>query len=215
MQQVTELVEDRLNLVVREQRRLAVGRGREIAADIAEVRRARAIVLRTSGNEITHPRPAAFRLTRMPVGIKRTQMPALRVAQVVEFNLVMPHLHRAGCTFGDAQTENAAREIKHARDHPVHWQIWPQHFVVEIVALLAKFLRPIADLPRFQHRARRTRFPRLELLQLRALALERSLRATAHVLNESQRAFAGPSHATREHQIREMRFAEEARLLVA
>jgi hypothetical protein len=69
VKQVAELVEDRLHLAVGEQRGLAIDRRAHVADDQPEVRFARA-----AGVQRVHPRAAAFRFARVPVGIERSEM---------------------------------------------------------------------------------------------------------------------------------------------
>ena len=86
VQQVAELMEDRLDLVMGEQRGLAIHRRAHVADDQSEVRFAGA-----AGVQRVHPRAAAFRFARMPVGIERSEMRAgFRVMDFVKRNLGMP-----------------------------------------------------------------------------------------------------------------------------
>ena len=73
VEQVAELVEDRLHLAVSEQRRLAVDRRRHVADDQPEVRLAECSPVW----QRVHPRATALRLARMPVGIERSEMGAV------------------------------------------------------------------------------------------------------------------------------------------
>ena len=72
MQQVAELVEDRLHFAMRQQRRLVSDRRREIAADQAQVR-LEAVGVGPPVMKRIHPGAAALVLARIPVGIKAAQ----------------------------------------------------------------------------------------------------------------------------------------------
>ena len=97
MQQVAEFVEDGLHFAVGKQGWLAIdGRG-HVAANQAEMRFAVALSGgRGSGFQIVHPCPAAFGIAWMPVGIKRPEVRAQLIVDLVEFDLRMPDLDGVG-----------------------------------------------------------------------------------------------------------------------
>ena len=93
MEQVPKLVKDRLHLAMLEQRRLALARRCHVAAHQSQMRRPRTICARSARDQIVHPRPSALRLSRIPIGVKRTHVPAARIPHVVEFHFGVPGLH--------------------------------------------------------------------------------------------------------------------------
>ena len=80
VEQVAELVENRLHLAVGEQRGLAIHRRAHVADDQAEVRLAE-----RAGVQRVHPRAAALGFARVPVGVERTEVGGgFRIVDFVE-----------------------------------------------------------------------------------------------------------------------------------
>ncbi len=92
MEEVPELVEDRLNLSVGQERRPAFFRGGEVSGDEAEVRPEGASVPGPPREEVVHPGPLAFFRTRKPIRIEGSQPDSVLVSDFVIANIRMPHL---------------------------------------------------------------------------------------------------------------------------
>ena len=104
MQQMAELMEDRFHLSVIEQSRATRAARRQVSAHQPEMRQSPAGT-GTSGDEVIHPRSAALRLPRMPVGVERSEMTSIGAMQVVQSHLRMPDNSRVRRPFGDPQAE--------------------------------------------------------------------------------------------------------------
>src|SRR5580692_9781223 len=92
MQQMAELVENRLHIAMREQRRLTAQRFAEVAADEAQVR-LKAAVRRAAGDQRIHPGAAALVFARIPVGVESADESTVLVVDVVIGNLLVPSGH--------------------------------------------------------------------------------------------------------------------------
>src|ERR1051325_9187079 len=112
------------------------------------MRRPRAVGTRAAGDEIIHPRAAALRLARMPVGVERAEMPARGIKDIGEFHIRMPHLDLAERALRDAKSEHASRELEQTTDHMAHRKIRAQDFFVEVVTRATQLLRPEREFPR-------------------------------------------------------------------
>ena len=215
VQQVAELVENGLNLPVREQRRPALPWRSEVAADVAEVGRPGAVRPRTARHQVAHPGAATLRFARMPVGVKRAEPPAAGVVQVVILNLGVPGLEGSGRALGDPQAEDLSHQLEQTRDDAPHREIRPQHLLVEIIPQPPQALRPVSDFPGLEPAGRLPGLRRLEGLQLVALAPKGGTRPVLQVRDEGQRLRPGPGHPALQHKVGEMRLAQQRRLLRA
>ena len=235
MEEVAELVEDRGDLVVIEQRLLAGDGRREVAAHQAEVRGERAVGTRAAGTEEVHPRPTPLRFAREPIGVERAQQ-AVSIAHFVEADLRMPDADRGAVDtrFGgaddglgagglidmisiagdDLDAEEPAEEAEHAGDHAVDREPRTQGLVVEIIFLAAHLLGPVTELPRMQGTQRVTGLGGAVVLELDAFRLELWTDALADILDELKRRVARAGHAAGRGEIGEVLLTEEAGLLV-
>ena len=235
MKQVTELVEDRGDLVVVEQRLLTGNGRREVAAHQAEVRSERTIGTRAAGAEEIHPSPSPLRFTREPVGVERAQQTA-SVAYFVETDLGMPHANRrafdarfgrtddglsagglvdmVGIAGDDLDAKKTAEEAEHAGDHAVDREPRAQGLVVEIIFLATHLLGPVAKFPRVQRAQRVTDLGGAVLLELDAFSLEFRANTQADVLDELERRVARAGHTASRGEVGEVLLAEQAGLLV-
>ena len=198
MQQMSELMEDRADLVMREQRGLAIDGRRHVAANEAKVQAAVALAARRHAHlEVVHPGTAAFRVTRMPVGVERADVDALLVAHLVEFHFRVPDFNRTGLprlradvfrrvlarldinalAWSDAQVENLLGELKHAAKHAVEREVRAQFLLVEVVLRFALFFAPEGDFPWLKQIGGLMCGVGAEFLQLNGLALERFVHA--------------------------------------
>src|SRR5262245_35500553 len=89
MQEVSKLVEHRLDLHVREQSRLAAARRCEVAANEAEVH-TRSPWLFDARNERVHPSTVTFALAREQVRVERSEQLAALVDDVVCLHVGVP-----------------------------------------------------------------------------------------------------------------------------
>ena len=235
MEQVSELVEDRGDLVVVEQRLLAGDGRREVAAHQAEVRGERAVGTRAAGAEEVHPRPTPLRLAREPIGVERAQQ-TVAIAHLVEADLGVPDADRGavdarfggaddrlgagglvdviGVAGDDLDAEEPAEEAEHAGDHAVDREPRAQGLVVEIILLATHLLGPVAELPRVQRTQRVAGLGGAVVLELDAFGLELRADALADVLDELQGRVARAGHTAGRREIGEVLLAEEAGLLV-
>src|SRR5688572_7179296 len=113
VEEMAELVENGFDLAVRQERRTAVRRWRHVPANEPQMRSSGSIRPRTARDEIVHPCAATLRFARMPVGVKRSEVPAFAIEQIVELHLGMPHLDvLAHVALNNAQTEYATHQLK-------------------------------------------------------------------------------------------------------
>ncbi len=151
-------MEDGFHLAVGEQRGLAIDGRAHVADDQPEVGLARA-----AGVQRVHPRAAALRFARVPVGIERPEVRAgLRVVDFVERNLGMPDFDVRmpaaarrdrgidGFQLADGDAEEAGGDFKHAGHHAIDREIRAQHLVIEVVVFLALAFGPVGGLPWFE-----------------------------------------------------------------
>jgi hypothetical protein len=71
----------------------------------------------------------------------------------------------------DAHAEELAGDLEEPLHHTVEREVGAQHFVVEIVVLLAALLGPVGDFPWFERSGFATGFLRLEFLKFAAILL--------------------------------------------
>ena len=105
-------------------------------------------------------------------------------------------------------SENAAEDLEHPRDHAVQGKVRPQGFLVEIVQSGALLFGPVADIPGLEFLAG-------ERLQLLILLAEALFGLLAQIPQEVLRALAGVRHAIVQDQIGEVAEAEQLGLFLA
>src|SRR4051812_47809431 len=117
----------------------------------------------------------------------------------------MPRLDLARTAGKDLQAEHAVREFEQSLDHPVHREVRPQDFLVEIITCLTQLFGPERQLPRRERANRFTRSCSTILLKFAALAGESSTGARLQIGQELQGTRARFGHPAFEQQISEMR----------
>jgi len=219
VEQVAELVEDGLDLAVREQGGLALHRRGHVAAHQADVRLAGpAGDRRQAGAQRVHPRAAALRLARVPVGEEAAAQAAVPVEHLEVPHLGVPRLggprrggaarlEEAGGPAFDADAEEALAEPEHAVDHAVHREVRPQHLVVEVELGLAPAFGPEGGVPRFEWFGGHAEPVGPPPAQIGLLAGEGGLDAVVQAFDEAEGGLAVLGHAALEHEVGEIPLA--------
>src|ERR1700759_1985991 len=104
MQQMPELVENRFDLPVRQQRGLVADRRRKIAADQSQVR-LESVSGGAAGQQAVHPGAAALVLSRIPIGVESAEKRSVFVVDVVKLDVLVPSGNML--LFGDANSIEA------------------------------------------------------------------------------------------------------------
>jgi hypothetical protein len=95
------------------------------------------------------------------------------IGDVVIKHVGMPGLNLAAGALRYTDPEDPARQLEEAVHHAVHREERPQLLLIEVIMGPPEALRAVAELPGRKARRGPSRFARLRLLQLAALALER------------------------------------------
>ena len=128
-----------------------------------------------------------------------------RVANLERLHRRIPGRHVVH--LGDPDSENAAEDLEHPRDHAIQRKVRPQSFLVEIVQSRALLLGPVADIPRLE-------LPAGERFQLLILFAKTLLGLGAQIPQEVLRALAGVRHAIVQDQVGEVAEAQQLGFLV-
>ena len=211
MHHVPELVEERLDLAVVEERGLAGrARRRHVADDDGDVLE---LVLRAGEaiDDAAHPRAVALRLAREEVEIEAAELcPPLSMTDPGG-DVVVPHARGGIALDGDAV--EARGHLEEAARDAIEREIRAKRLFVEVEERAALRLGPERDVPRLE-RARRgrssSRRPRARRSRARSLAMQ----SVAQHRDERERVLAGLRHAVVDREIGEVREAEELRLLL-
>ena len=210
VQQVAELVKDRLDFAVGEQCRAAAGRRVDVAAHQPEMR-LEALGRRTAGDQRPHPGAAALVLPRIPVGVEAAQQRAALVADGVVFHRRIPN--RRARLFDYADAEQPLDQIEQARDRALQREVRAQHLLVELVERRPLLLGVIGDVPRLQLGCAGAFQAPPEGQQLFVLAAEVGLGLMPQIVEKLLRPVAAVSHAVFQHQVGEIAVADQRRLL--
>src|SRR5450432_1305511 len=130
MQQMPELMENGLDIPMREQGGLVADGRRHVPANAPGVgfEMAGRIDARQKG---VHPRPAPFVFAGVPIGIKAAQKLAVFVADLVVLNVRMPH--RSPELLYNFDAVEPLDDLEHARDYTLRGEIGAELFFIEIV----------------------------------------------------------------------------------
>ena len=140
-------------------------------------------------------------------------MASERIGDVVIKHVGMPGFNLAAAALRYTDPKDPARQLEKAVHHAVHREERPQLLLIEVIMGPPEPLRAVAELPGRKARRGPSRFARLRLLQLAALALERVRTPASEVIDESQGPVTRLRHSPRKDKIREMRLPKEARPL--
>ncbi len=206
MQQVAELVEEGLDLLVREEGgRVADGRA-DVGAEEPHVRVLRA----RSVHESVHPRPTALVLARVEVDVEGSDHVLPFVDAEAAHALVpcrrgaLPHLDAV----------ELARHLEEAREDRVDGEVRAEELVVEVEARLAHLLGVVAEVPRAKRRCVTVRLS-AERFQLGVLSLERRHRPRVEVGDERGGLLSRLRHAVVQHEVGEVGETEQLGLALA
>ena len=212
MEQVTELVKDRLDLAVGEQRRFVAYRGGHVPADQAHVGLKGTVRPVAGGNDV-HPRTTALRLARVQVGIERSKMfPARVVANLEELDVGVPDFRLVLDSLGHCHAEYRVDELEHPRNHLVDRKIGAQFLFIQVVASFLQFLAPVRAITRFEVTHRRTDLLRGELIELRNVVAPGIQDTVVQILDKRERCRTVLRHPAFQHHIGELRLAQQLRL---
>src|SRR5262249_37653927 len=148
-----ELVEQRLYFAVREQRRLAPARRREIRGEHGDVPDARFAELDVR-DEAVHPRAVALVFAREDVHVEERRYFAAGLADRIGAHVRVPHRRIAARL--DVNAIEALGDGERALEDALEREIRPERLFVEIVSRAAKLFGVIADVPRLERRCART-----------------------------------------------------------
>ena len=147
MQAVPEFVEQRGDLVVRQQRRLAGQRRGEVADQIGH----RQLQSR-SGDAATaafvHPGAAAFGLSRVRVKVEQTEAIAIGGLECIDRDAVVPD--RLVIDDLDADIVEPLHQIEHAADDLRRREVRTQHFVGQTEAVFLELFGVVGRVPGFE-----------------------------------------------------------------
>src|SRR5688572_11491811 len=169
MQEMPELVEDRLYFAMREQRGLAVHRRRQVSADQSQMGLP-PLFSGGSGKKRIHPRASPLVLTREPISVERTQAAPVLVINRVEAHGWIPN--RRARLFLNLDSVKPVDHVEHSGNHTIERKERPQCLLIEIVECCALFLRVVGDVPGLNPGSFRTFECVAKFLQLLVLLLK-------------------------------------------
>ena len=205
MQPVSELVEHRHHVIVREQRGLAGRGGQEIAHQVgdghgvfgAEVLAADAIV---------HPRAGALLRARAGIQIETGARFAAGVDDLEEARIGV--IHRHTLALDDPHAEQLLRDREQSLEHARQREVGAQLFLGDGKQLGLQLLRVVTDIPGIQRAAR-------EFFELGKFGFRGGTRHAHQLAQKIEHGLVGRRHARRQRVGREVRKIQQARRLVA
>ena len=210
MHHVPELVEERLDLAMVEQRGLpGRSRGRHVGDDDRDVLE---LVLRAGEpiDDAAHPGAVALRLAGEEIEIERADARATLVDDGPRGDVVVPDA--SGGIALDGDSVEAGGDLEETARDAIEREIRAKRLLVEVEERAALGLGPVRDVPGLE-RALVSALLR-EGGELGVLALEAGAEAIAQHRDEGEGVLAGLRHAVVGGEIREVREAEELGLLL-
>ena len=135
-----ELVEQRFNFTVRQQRGLPANGRVHVGTDEAQVG------IWTNGHDkAVHPRPGPFVLSRVKVNVERSQMRAVPLDELVGAHTAVPH-GQIGIRLDDDSVQTFD-SLEETIEHRLHREVWAELFFVEVVDGGSLLLRVVGDIP--------------------------------------------------------------------
>ena len=205
VQQVSELVEDGLDLAMGQQRGLAAGGRGQIAAVQPQVG-SEALGSGAAGDQRVHPGAVALVLAREVVGVVGPEVGSVGVLQPVGVDTFVPNGHSGRRS--DADPEELVRHFKESLQNALVREIWPQVLLVERVSRLAQLLGLVGHVPGLQ-------FASGEFGQFFVLHLEGGLRSLPQVPDEIDGPPAGLCHPVFKDQVGEVLETQELGFLAS
>ena len=209
VQAVAELVEQRDDFVVRERRRAAVGRCRQVAGEEGDRMlnlRARA----TAVDRVVLPRAALLAGARVIVEVELADQRARRIGDVEEADVGMP---RRRAALADRNAVERFRDAEEAGQHLVFREIAADLLFGERESLRLELLRRIGEIPRRE--IGEAELGSGERLEFRVVAPGEGFGAAREIAQEAEHFVDALRHLGDERQLGKMRVAEQLRGLAA
>ena len=148
MQRVAELVEQRDDFRVRQQRRRVAGRRVEVADEVARPALALWPFSFARLTAAAHPRAAALVRAREEIREEAADQRAVAALELVVAHAVVPDVGRR--RLGDREVEQRAAELEQAVEHARQREVRPQLLLGELELLLLQALGVERDVPRLE-----------------------------------------------------------------
>ena len=177
-----------------------------------------------AGVEGVHPRAAALRFARVPIGVEGAEVGAGgAVLDFVEGYLRVPGFRRAvqgrieclaggemdGFLLGNGDAEDFCGDAEHAFHDAVDGEVGAEVFVVDVVVFLAAALGPVGDFPWFEGLGGGVGFGGLVFGKLLGVGEESFADLGVDAFNEGECGFAVARHAALEGEVGEVFVAED------
>jgi len=208
VQAVAELVEQRDDVVVAQQRRLAVQRWREVAHQVRHRKLQRAVGSAPAGAAFVHPGAGTLARSRVEVEVERGHGFAAAPDAVVA-HAVVPDRRDF---FADGDAEQRLDELEQAAQHMRLGEVLPDLLAAEGIARLLELLAGVGAVPDLQ--VGQAELARGEFAQLGQFALGKRPCAARQVAHEAQHLVGRARHLGHQCQVGVGGMCEQGALLL-